>query len=44
MKKILLCALVGLTFASNVYACPNKEHKPATPTAPAPATPAAPAK
>ncbi len=44
MKKIVLCALVGVAFTSNVYACPNKEHKPATPTPPAPAAPAAPAK
>lgn len=36
MQKTLfvLCAVIGFSFASSVYACDGKTHKPATPTAP----------
>lgn len=36
MQKTLfvLCAVIGFSFATNVYACNGKSHKPATPSTP----------
>jgi hypothetical protein len=44
MQKILMviCAVIGFSAVSNVYACDGKGHQTAAPSSPAPA-PAAPA-
>ena len=36
MQKTLfvLCAVIGFSFATSVYACDGKSHKPATPPTP----------
>jgi hypothetical protein len=42
MQKILMiiCAVIGFSAATNVYACDGKDHKTAAPTAPTAPAPA----